>query len=91
MKVVLIPQSRFATGITINTSGYTLKGNNINFMIVHPSSVEAVAKHVKLRVFTPDENQSMDAYKFQYRIYHDTFVYGNKVAGIYVNKGTAIV
>ena len=90
MIVRLIPQSRFATGITINTNGYTLKGNNINFMVVHPSSVEAVAKHVKLRVFTPDENQSMDAYKFQYRIYHDTFVYANKVAGIYVNKGTAI-
>jgi len=90
MKVVLVPQSRFATTITVGTSGYTLSGNNINFMIVHPSAVEAVAKHVKLRIFTPDINQSMDAYKFQYRIYHDAFVYDNKVAGIYVSKGAAI-
>lgn len=89
MKVVQVPQSRFATTIAINTSGYTLSGNNINFLIVHPSAVEAVAKHVKLRVFTPDINQDQDAYKFQYRIYHDTFVYENKVAGVYVSKGAA--
>ena len=92
MKVVLVPQSRFATTFSKgkNNEGYTLSGNNINFMIVHPSAVEAVAKHVKLRIFTPDINQSMDAYKFQYRIYHDAFVYDNKVAGIYVSKGAAI-
>ena len=89
MKVVQVPQSRFATTIAINTNGYTLSGNNINFMIVHPSAVEAVAKHVKLRIFTPDVNQDMDAYKFQYRLYHDAFVYENKAAGIYVSKGAA--
>ena len=54
-------------------------------MIVAKSAVIAVAKHVRLRVFTPDENQEMDAYKFQYRIYHDEFVYDNKVAGIYLH------
>ena len=90
MKVVQVPQSRFATGITVNANGYTLTGNKINFMIVHPSAVEAVAKHVKLRIFTPDINQDMDAYKFQYRIYHDAFVYDNKVAGVYVSKGAAV-
>lgn len=90
MKVVKVPQSRFATGITVNETGYTLTGNKINFLIVHPTAVEAVAKHVKLRAFTPDENQDKDAYKFQYRIYHDGFVYANKVAGVYVSTGAAV-
>lgn len=90
MKVVQVPQSRLATGISINDAGYTLSGNKVNFLIVHPSAVEAVAKHVKLRIFTPDVNQDADSYKFQYRIYHDAFVYENKVAGVYVSKGAAI-
>ena len=91
MKVVQVPSGRFASTVTISTnSGYTLGGNKINFMVVHPSAVVAVAKHVKLRAFTPEENQDKDAWKFQYRIYHDEFAYQNKVAGIYVNKGAAI-
>lgn len=94
MKVVQVPESRFYTKIDIkagNTTGDTggfakaTDGAQINFMIVAKSAVIAVAKHVRLRVFTPDENQEMDAYKFQYRIYHDEFVYDNKVAGIYLH------
>lgn len=88
MKVIEVPSSRFVDKITKNNSTKAYEkaedGKNIKFMIVAPGAVEAVAKHVKLRVFTPDENQSMDAYKFQYRIYHDLFVYENKVAGVYV-------
>lgn len=89
MKIVAVPQSRFVDKITKNelTKVYAKAedGKNINFMIVAPSAVEAVAKHVKLRVFEPDVNQTQDAYKFQYRIYHDIFVYENKVAGVYVH------
>lgn len=89
MKVVVVPQSRFVSKITKNagTKVYekAVDGKNINFLLVAKGTVEAVAKHVKLRVFTPDVNQSMDAYKFQYRIYHDLFVYENKVAGVYAS------
>lgn len=89
MKLVVVPQSRFVDKITKNgdTKAYekAVDGKNINFLLVAPNTVEAVAKHVKLRVFTPDVNQDMDAYKFQYRIYHDLFVYENKVAGIYLH------
>lgn len=87
MKVVVVPQSRFVNKLTkdVTTKVYSKAsdGKDINFMVVAPSAVEAVAKHAKLRVFTPDVNQDADAYKFQYRIYHDLFVYDNKVAGIY--------
>lgn len=63
-------------------------GKDVNFMIVEPSAAFAVAKHTKLRAFDPDTNQDADAWKFQYRIYHDAFVYENKASGIYVHNST---
>jgi hypothetical protein len=97
MVVVRVPQSRFYTAITMHdgkTSGQTAGGYvgakggyKINFMIVHPSALTKVVKHALPRIFTPDQNQSADAWKFDYRIYHDTFVYENKVNGIYLHRG----
>lgn len=88
MKVVVVPQSRFVSKIEKDTDGVYSKAEdaeNINFMLVAPSAIVATTKHAKLRIFSPEENQLMDAYKFQYRVYHDLFVYDNKVAGIYVH------
>lgn len=89
MKVIQVPQSRFVSATEYNSSTKAIQktstAKNINFMVVHPSAVVAVAKHAKLRVFDPDTNQQADAYKFDYRLYHDLFVYENKAAGIYVH------
>ena len=95
MRVIRVPQSRFYTAITMRdgkTSGQEAGGYvgtsgayPINFMIVHPSAVCQVLKHVKPRIFAPDVNQKADAWKFDYRVYHDTFVYENKVKGIYLH------
>lgn len=89
MKVVQVPQSRFVTATSYNASTQAIEkataAKNINFMVVHPSAVEATTKRAKLRVFDPDTNQQADAYKFDYRLYHDLFVYENKAAGIYVH------
>lgn len=93
MKVVVVPQGRFVDKITKDSStkvySKATDGVDLNFLIVAPSAVQATAKHAKIRVFTPEVNQIRDAYKFQYRIYHDIFVYANKVAGVYVHKTTA--
>jgi hypothetical protein len=89
-KVVIVPQSRFFTDVTISDTGFA-KGadaKNLNFLIVDPKAAFAVAKHKKLRVFDPDTNQKRDDYLFQYRLYHDMFVYPQKAAGIYVHKST---
>lgn len=89
-KVVVVPQSRFFTSVTISNTGFA-KGadaKNINFLIVEPKAAFAVAKHKKLRVFDPDTNQKRDDYLFQYRLYHDMFVYPQKAAGIYLHKST---
>lgn len=93
--IVRVPQSRFQTGFTFydGTTGGQEAGGfvekigeyKINFMILHPSAVLQIAKHAKLRIFEPDVNQDADAYKFDYRIYHDAFVPDNKTTGIYVH------
>ncbi len=89
-KVVIVPQSRFYTAVNITNNGFA-KGTdakNLNFLIVDPKAAFAVAKHKKLRVFDPNTNQKRDDYLFQYRLYHDMFVYPQKAAGIYVHKST---
>lgn len=90
-KIIQVPQSRFYTKIDVDNNGFkksATDGKNINFMIVDPKAVFAVAKHKKLRVFDPDTNQKRDDYLFQYRLYHDMFVYPQKAAGVYLHKST---
>lgn len=93
MRVIRVPSARFNTAITLNApatasdaGGYTASGKAINFMIVHPSAVVQVVKHVIPRVFSPEVNQEADAWKLNYRIYHDAFVLDNKTKGIYVHS-----
>lgn len=98
MRVIRVPQTRFYTAITMydgSTAGQTAggyigtasTGYPINFLIVHPSAVLKVMKHVIPRIFSPDVNQKADAWKFDYRAYFDTFVYENKVKGVYLHRG----
>lgn len=97
MTIVPVPQARFYTAITLNdgstsSAGGYAKGSsakNINFMLLHPSAVLQVTKLAQPRIFSPEENQTANAWLFQYRIYHDAFVYDNKVNGIYLHKATA--
>lgn len=95
MRVIRVPSGRFNTAITLNdgsTGGTeggfkpTAGGSAINFMIIHPSAIIQVAKHVAPKIISPEVNQTADAYMFMYRIYHDCFVEDNKVDGIYVHK-----
>ena len=94
MEVVRIPKGRFNTAITLNdgvsasAGGFTVGGAPINFMILHPSAVVQVTKHVIPRIFSPQVNQQADAWKFDYRVYHDAFVEDNKVNGIYLHAAS---
>lgn len=92
MDVIMVPQTRFYKGITldagaaVDAGGYSKTGStgrDINFLMVHPTAVLQVKKHDKLKMFDPDTNQDKDGWKVQYRLYHDAFVYDNKVDGIY--------
>jgi hypothetical protein len=87
-KVVIVPQTRFYSDVTIDNNGFAKAADakNLNFILLDPKAAFAVAKHKKLRVFDPNTNQKRDDYLFQYRLYHDMFVYPQKAAGIYVHK-----
>lgn len=91
--VIEVPQTRFYSAVTMNSGvdawGYTKAADavDINFMVVAKSAVVQAKKLNLPKIFTPDENQSKDAWKFQYRLYHDAMAYENKLDGIYVHKG----
>ena len=92
MPIAKVPQSRFYTAVNTlsgkegEAAGGFAKAEgakDINFMIIDRASVIQLIKHGKIRVFDPDTNQSADAYKVDYRIYHDAWVLENKKNGIY--------
>ena len=94
MKIKYVVPSRFKSAITLNPGtdawGFTAGegAKNINFMIIYPKAVLQVTKFAMPKIFTPDENQDKDAWKFQFRLYHDAFVYENKAKGIYTHTAS---
>lgn len=93
MRIIRVPSGRFNSAVTLaaptdssSAGGYSASGVDINFMIIHPSAVLQIVKHVIPRVFSPEVNQEADAWKINYRIYHDCWVLANKTYGIYVHK-----
>lgn len=89
--IFYVPKTRFYTAITLNDGsanwGYAkaADGKDINFMLIYPPAILQVKKFALPKIFTPDENQEKDAWKFQFRLYHDAFVYENKAKGIYLH------
>lgn len=92
IEIVPVPQGRLYDEITLNAGatsnagGYSATGDAINFILMHPTAVDQATKLASLKIFSPEENQLSDAWMFQYRLYHDAWVYDNKVDGIYVHK-----
>jgi len=95
IEIVPVPQGRFYTEITldagsaVDAGGYsktTLTGKDLNFMLLHPSARDQATKLAQLKIFDPDTNQDGDYWKVQYRLYHDAWVYDNKVKGIYIHN-----
>jgi hypothetical protein len=94
MQLIEVPQTRFYTAITLNAgsssdAGGFIKnastGKDINFMMIRPDAVLQPVKLNQVKYFDPDTNQSADAHLWQYRLYHDAFVYENKVNGLYLH------
>lgn len=92
MRLITVPTGRFNTAVTLNApttsaaaGGYTASGDAINYMIVHHSAILQVVKHAVPRIFSPEVNQEADAWKFDYRVYHDCFIEAQKTNGIYVS------
>ena len=93
MRGIRVPQSRFNDTVTLNApidastpGGFTASGKNIHFMIVHPSAVIQIVKHLVPEIYSPNVVYTADGWIINYREYHDTFVLDNKKKGIYVYK-----
>lgn len=95
--LVTVPDNRFHTALTLQDGvtdgqedgGYTPGGQIMNYIIIDKRAVVQITKHQALRVFSPDVNQEMDAWKIQYRVYHDAWVLGNKAAGVVASAPAA--
>jgi len=85
--IIRVPSARFKSLFTFGNNGFTVGTNamNINWIISADRGLIAVNKQDKMRVFSPDVNQEMDAWRIQYRRYHDLFVPENKVAALWVS------
>ena len=60
---------------------------DINWIIMPQRAPIAVSKTDKVRVFTPELNQKADAWKIDYRKYHDLWIPKNRFTAIRVNTG----
>jgi len=92
MQVIMVPQTRFYSAITLDAGattsagGFTQgSGKEINFMMVKPDAVLQPIKLNQVKYFAPAVNQISDGHLWQYRLYHDAFVYDNKADGIYLH------
>ena len=95
--VPLIPTADTAmvTAITLydgkspsQEAGGFVKGSSakdINFIIMPTKVPIAVTKQDNMRIFSPDVNQSADAWQMDYRRYHDLWVLENKKKLIFLN------
>lgn len=96
--IVRVPQTRFYTQVTLDAGatssagGYTkttATGADLNFIVMDRNASFNITKLYASKLFTPDENQNKDAWQFDFRAYHDSFVFDNKISGIYVHKKAA--
>lgn len=95
--ILSVPSARMKTAYVFNdgtTDGQEAGGfkadvsaKAINWIIMARRAPIAVSKTDKMRIFTPEINQKADAWKLDYRKFHDIWIPANKLAGVWVNTG----
>lgn len=86
--IIPVPSARmktaylFSDGKTAGQEGGGFKpaedAKELNWIISPRQAVIGVSKTDKIRIFTPDENQKADAWKLDYRKYHDAWILDNQ-------------
>ena len=77
--IIPVPTARMKTVyefLTDGEGGFVAgeEAQDIGIIALPKKAASLVKKTEKIRVFNPDQNTAMDAYKFDYRLYYDTFV-----------------
>ena len=96
MRIQKMPTSRFYNGITQydgatpgqEAGGYIKNGEDMNFLMVHPSAVIQLMKHNVSKTIAPEANQTSDQWMYFFRAYHDAWALENKTDGIYAHYKT---
>lgn len=99
--IIEVPSARFKTAYVMNdgkTAGQTAGGfvpavgaKTINWIISAMNAPIAISKTDNMRIFSPDQNQTADAWKLDYRKYHDLWIKDNALPTIFVNVKEALV
>lgn len=85
--IIVVPPKRFKTAYTFGNNYFkpTEDAKDINILAVYDAASIPVKKHNPVRVFSPEVVQDKDAWKFNYRIYHDIFVPAKKIEGVWLH------
>ena len=86
--IIPVPSARMKTEFDFLTSGAggfepNHHSEEIGLIAMPKKAGCLVKKTEKIRIFEPDQNVNMDAYKFDYRIYYDLFVKNSAADTIY--------
>lgn len=92
-----VPSARFKSGYTFDAGATTTAGGftpaakavEMNWIVCARRAPIGVVKQDKVRIFEPDTNQNADAWKIDYRKYHDLWITDNSLDGIKVNAPAA--
>ena len=97
--IIRVPSARFQTKYTFmdgvtesETDGGFVKAEDakgINWIIMVKSAPVAISKTDVTRIFDPMTNQNANAWKIDYRKYHDIWITDNGMDGILVNISKA--
>ena len=84
--IIVVPPKRFKTAYTFS-DGFTptADAKDINILAVYDAASIPVKKHNPVRIFSPEVVQDKDAWKFNYRLYHDIFVPAKKIVGVWLH------
>ena len=85
--IIVVPPKRFKTAYTFGNNYFipTADAKDINILAVYDAASIPVKKHNPVRIFSPEVVQDKDAWKFNYRIYHDIFVPAKKIEGVWLH------
>lgn len=97
--VVKVPQSRMVSAVTLDAGASASAGgwakaggaDDINFILMDKGAAFVDAKHDQPRIFDPMTFQDSNSWAFDYRLYHDLFIYTEKADGIVAHYANALI
>lgn len=93
--IIRVPSARFKTGYTFMDGVENAEGGfaaeedakGINWIVMVKEAPVAISKTDVTRIFDPMTNQNANAWKIDYRKYHDLWIMDNGMDGVLVSVG----